>query len=679
MEDNNVEININKINNNQEQQQMSFSEYFYNQIDLMPILDESIKKIKLFISYIIAQLEKVLDNKKDKQPLFLADNIFKFMINNYEKLGIKFFYSLVNEENFKTILINLFLDDIKKKEIKELLQKIIYIFNFEFRAREINHPLYTFYYDCINFGIIEQSDLKEKEARDSLTEEEKLFLELVSLKNIWETYRKKGIEKNAESFLEKLLSDSENHLIDIIGADVPILSEAGIEYYQERIYEINEYKKGKNKNIVQKEKQINKNKINNKEINIAEALEFYENDEDEFEYDDDDLKTAEQIKVEIKELRKKPLKDRTYFYIDEAISKDEDEYIEYKDYFFPLDWEKEKELKRQFCAFLNTYGGRLYIGINDEKKVVGVYTNEKLSHYEDFILKLTNNFMPKMEPKDYFKLYAIPIKNNKNGKIIDNLFVFKIVIKRGDPTELYYDQNNYGLNVSTRQAGQCPNLKASEIKELILERNNMKQLKGNQINIKGIIDMNDPEPYINQRIKNNENMKDNWRIPRKDVYKAKKNVEKNNINNKNLQPNYNNKKNDNNINNNPQSNYNQRNNNTDNNNNYNNNNNIDEVENIVGLKNKKNKKKKKGHNNNFKGKTKIRVEIYNLEKNIDEKNMFEFFEGFNPKDKSFYKNQDGFKNGYLDFENEEDANKFISAINGFAFGSKNVSFKKVYL
>ena len=68
MEDNNIEININKINNNQEQQQMSFSEYFYNQIDLMPILDESIKKIKLFISYIIAQLEKVLDNKKDKQP-----------------------------------------------------------------------------------------------------------------------------------------------------------------------------------------------------------------------------------------------------------------------------------------------------------------------------------------------------------------------------------------------------------------------------------------------------------------------------------------------------------------------------------------------------------------------------------------------------------------------------------
>ena len=59
--------------------------------------------------------------------------------------------------------------------------------------------------------------------------------------------------------------------------------------------------------------------------------------------------------------------------------------------------------------------------------------------------------------------------------------------------------------------------------------------------------------------------------------------------------------------------------------------------------------------------------------------MFEFFEGFNPKDKNFYKNQDGFKNGYLDFENEEDANKFISAINGFAFGSKNVSFKKVYL
>ena len=79
------------------------------------------------------------------------------------------------------------------------------------------------------------------------------------------------------------------------------------------------------------------------------------------------------------------------------------------------------ELKRQFCAFLNSNGGRIYIGINDNKMINGVSINNKISYYESKIIKLVYDFRPKIEPKDYFKIYAIPIKSNKDGTIINTV------------------------------------------------------------------------------------------------------------------------------------------------------------------------------------------------------------------------------------------------------------------
>ena len=67
----------------------------------------------------------------------------------------------------------------------------------------------------------------------------------------------------------------------------------------------------------------------------------------------------------LKDLKEIPLKDRTSFYKEEQLIEGEDEFTEFKNYYFPLEEDKVEELKRQFCAFLNNKGGRLYIGIND--------------------------------------------------------------------------------------------------------------------------------------------------------------------------------------------------------------------------------------------------------------------------------------------------------------------------
>ena len=38
---------------------------------------------------------------------------------------------------------------------------------------------------------------------------------------------------------------------------------------------------------------------------------------------------------------------------------------------------QEKELKRQYIGFLNSTGGRIYIGINDQKEVKGIVLTYK--------------------------------------------------------------------------------------------------------------------------------------------------------------------------------------------------------------------------------------------------------------------------------------------------------------
>ena len=686
MEDyNEPKSNINIIN--EEPKQMSFSEYFYNDINLLPILNDSLKRMKEFITFIINKLKKNAENKEDKQIMFLTEKIFKFMLNNSEKLGIPFFYLLVNENEFTNILMNLFFENIYVEQIKELLKKIIDIFNINFKSREIDNPLYSFYNDCINLGILEKNCINVDEFRDSLTEEEMIFVETISLNPIWINHKKNDSENDSKSFLEKLITECEDHLTEVMSEEK--ISKSSFEFYKEIIKEM---KNLKNKDNKEDQNQINlKLDKDNKKINInLDDIEFnYENEEEE---EAEEIMTEEQVINDIKALRKKPLEERTYFYKNEIIKEDEDEYIEYKKYYFPFNDEKEMELKRQFCAFLNTNGGRIYLGINDKKMIIGVPIKFKISYYESIILKLVNDFRPKIEPKDYFKIFSIPVKNNKNGKIINNLYIFKIIIKQGDPTELYYIYGR-GLNIAIRQAGQCANLKASEINDEIIKRKNMKKLQKNQIiNNNTIVDFNDPEPLINKKIQEIEKLKENWRVKQ---FKPK-NKKRNNIININNNDNQNNKKN-NNINSNKINDYNKNNsynkNNNINNNNYNNktnsynknnnyynnnyNNNSNDFDNSeIGFKKNKSKKNKKKGNNKNKS---TRVEISNIDKNVKEQNMIELFKSFNLKEYKFYPDQNGIRNGYLDFDNEDDANNFVEIFNGNVFGNKEISLRKVFV
>ena len=728
-------------------------------IDIMPILNESISNQKQFISFIIKQLNKrISDPKTRSMSNAMTDKIFSFLIKNADILGIPFFSLLTKKEEFSKLIFEFYYEKMYINEIISLIKKIIDIFNFN--ENELSNPIKDYFKNLIEYGIIEKKDLKEKEKRDSLNEEEILFLQIESLLLLWKKHRNLG--NNIENDTIKFL----NNNLDYCLRALDLLkygnhSKSCIEFYEEKIEKIKNFKnKNENNNNIEEKKEniinneINQNNINeenninenNKEDknvninndnneninnnnneninsnntnieninepnnNIKEDIQNInikeENNKKEIDNEDNN-NNNERIKMEVKddeesdgdlgekemsqdeikndliELRKKPLKERIYFYKDEQIIDSEDEKTEFKNYYFPLGPNKREKLKRQICSFINSNGGRLYIGIADNRIIKGVVTIEKITFYEKIIDELVKDFYPKIEPKKFLKFYAIPVLNKNNGKIIDNLFVFKIIIKRGDPSYLY-SCSTKRLNSSIRLQGQCANLTAEEIYKEIIERKKLKN-KNNNNEIDDDFDMNDPSPIISQIIVDNEEKK-------KLINKDNKNIDNNNNkkDNNNIKyynKDYNNKENFNIKNNeniqkgiNNQDYHNQKNidnkdkiapnlkDGDDNNfildepknkkNNINNNNEIEGLRNDNTLKrNKKNKKnKKKNKNNTFK------VEVSNIDKNVDEVTLNELFKGFNCENIQFYKQQNGIK-GYLDFTNEEDANNCINTFN----------------
>ena len=256
-----------------------------------------------------------------------------------------------------------------------------------------------------------------------------------------------------------------------------------IEYFQEKIENLlflfNKINKEQNRLNEIKTESLFKEQNNNSEFNIDEILQ---------------------------KLRDIPLKNRTSFYKDEQLSQGEDEFTEFKNYYLPLTEEKGNELKRQFCAFLNNKGGRLYLGINDQKIVKGVILDYKMrDELRNLLVNFTYDFYPKCR-LDKIKVYFIPVKNMKDNKFINDLFVVKIIILQGDPFILY-SMTNKGFNSAIRLQGQCANLTAEEITNEIIRRG--KLADSNKIENLNLINnqFNDPEPEINyeNELDNKEN------------------------------------------------------------------------------------------------------------------------------------------------------------------------------
>ena len=180
-----------------------------------------------------------------------------------------------------------------------------------------------------------------------------------------------------------------------------------------------------------------------------------------------------------------PLSQRTFFYNKEKLIYGEDMQIEYKNYSFPFTDIHKDEFKKQICGFLNSKGGRIFVGINDDKIVNGILLkyHDRDKNTND-IVNLTYDFYPKC--RTYIDVSFIPIRN-KDNKYIKNLYVIKIIVSQGETNQLY-SYTSKGFNSYLRLKGQCINLTAEEIRNELFKREKNPEKKINSNEFK------DPEP-----------------------------------------------------------------------------------------------------------------------------------------------------------------------------------------
>jgi predicted HTH transcriptional regulator len=155
--------------------------------------------------------------------------------------------------------------------------------------------------------------------------------------------------------------------------------------------------------------------------------------------------------------------------MNEFLKYDEGLTIEYKNYKWPFSPELIENIKRQICGFLNSQGGRIYIGISDNLNIKGVYLNSKSrDSLRNEIVNYTQDFFPKCRTSK-FEVVFVPLKNPKDNKFIRNTWIIKLIVKQGDVDKLY-SVTTKGFISYIRLQGQSPMLTAEEITEEILKR-----------------------------------------------------------------------------------------------------------------------------------------------------------------------------------------------------------------
>ena len=442
----------------------------------------NINKIVNIISSGIKELIPSIEN---------INNILPYFIN---ELGISF-CDLINETNIIKFYFNNYLIS-KSEVIKNILVSFIQIFNFESSEKTPGDTLIQLLSTYDN-NFTEISDKKRTEK----TEIEEIYDILNS------TYSKSANEekeKLKKELLEKIGLLEKNKTYSI----------STIQYLKEKIETIDN-----NVKIIDLNNSKNdSNNINNTN-SIFKELNYYINN---LQISNNFINLLFNSNNELSEeefnLHKKmPLEERKYLIKDEQLMEEENEYTEFKNYSYPFSQEKIDEIKRQYCGFLNSKGGRIYIGITDLRVVKGLHLDYKARDtIKNELINYTYDFYPKCRI-DKISVYFLRIKSFQTRRYINNLTVIKIIVMPGEPYNLYSINNKTGYISTLRLPGQCINLTAEEIyteimrraelykQRHITEQNNKNEVK--EIRIEEMPEENIEEININEE-ENTENESD---------------------------------------------------------------------------------------------------------------------------------------------------------------------------
>ena len=430
---------------------------------LIQKLKSSLKFQKEFIKEFQQDLQVFINNEVDNN-ININSSINEYMDSIpfiLTELGIPFAHNFLKNSTIYYNLMGLYFDKKEKndekyvKKITLIFEAFIDVFKFILSNEELN-DIRDYLYEM---KIIEnKNEIIMNEPKDEEKIYENFYIILNGLKALMEI----GKEKEKIDELNKKYSDLKKD-INMLNIKTPgQINQADIEFFNELIQEIDDYFKKINS--------LNSNIIINE---IPENKKFEE------------------------EILNIPLDQRTFFYLNEKIKEKKNELIEFKNYSLPLtNKEDGEDIKRQICGFLNSRGGRLYIGINGQNLVKGVVLNSKSrDNTRNNLFNLTYDFYPNCRT-DKILIYFIPVKNPKNKEYISKRYIVKIRVYPGDP-EFLYSMTSVGYHSIIRRNEICYELNSSEICQEIIERNELKKIKNEDNNYIKELNIKDPEPEIN--------------------------------------------------------------------------------------------------------------------------------------------------------------------------------------
>ena len=492
-----------------------------NYNDIKNRLSNKYSSQKLFIEILKENINlSSLGNKEAKLKLEKMDYILEKLIKD---MGIAFCDLINNNKEIIDYYCQRFLQNPKSKVIINILVNYIDIYNYISTSN-------TMCDDLINFleknGYDDAKNLRNNK-RIKKTEIESFYDDLSELYIIWKNIREIGnnMEEDAINHLLLSLKEKKEKMNEI--EKNKTYPNFIIEFLNEKIKKIEDFKEEKNNNLPNNNlNSLNTEIINNNNNLNPFNIEIINNNNNLNNTNNSEMKSIlnsdnnlENVlsEEELKKLRETPLKDRTSFYKNEILSYGEDELTEFKNYIYPFQKEQEKELKRQYIGFLNSNGGRIYIGVDDHKKVRGVVlTYNNCDTFRNTLVGYSNDFYPKCR-LEKIKVYFIPVRNSFNKNFINNLYIVKIIILPGDPYSLYSVTNKSGFISAIRKQSQVFNLTAEEITKEIIDRNELKKNLKDEIKIPDLyIGFNDPEPERNIQVH-----AENKFEPKKDIFDKK--------------------------------------------------------------------------------------------------------------------------------------------------------------
>jgi hypothetical protein len=440
--------------------------------------DYSIQKNFVYtINKIISLLSS---GKSELMPIL--DLINKYVSNIIQELGLPF-CDLLYKNNIIEFYINLYKNS-KSTQIKQILISFINVFNFASENIVIVNDIIFLLIPYDNkFNELKNVKKREKNEIEDLYDKiinTEYFEDNIDIifKKMDDLEQDNSIPNSVIQFLkEKIYKKEKIESMKIFNLNVEKNNNNNIKINNNQLSILKENNNhnikpsifcniiNSNNNNINSINEININNSNN-EINNNKVNNF-----NYFQYSHDkDIHKDLEFNKELKKVKETPLKNRDFLYRDEVISDEENEYIEFKNYSYPFNQEIINELKRQYCGFLNSKGGMIYIGITDNRVVRGLFLDYKTRDIiKNELINITYDFYPKCRI-DKINIYFIPIKSLFYNKNIEGLYCIKIIIMPGELYNLYSMTNKGGFISSLRLSGQCINLTAEEIFSEIMKR-----------------------------------------------------------------------------------------------------------------------------------------------------------------------------------------------------------------